>query len=60
MNYTVKTYAFELKHDGGHYFTRIQASSLKAAKQVVMAMEKCPARSIISAHRVEPTSKMGA
>lgn len=55
----MKTYAFELKHDGGHYFVRVQASSMRKAKELVMDMEKCPARSIVWAHIVEKVSLMG-
>lgn len=56
----MKTYAFELRHDGGHYFIRVQASSIKGAKSMVMKAEKCPARSIIWAHRVKEVTLMGA
>lgn len=56
----MKTYAFELAHDGGRYFVRVQASSMKEARRIVMDIEKCPERSIVWAHRVERTSLMGA
>lgn len=56
----LKTYAFELRHDGGHYFVRVQASSIKEAKKLVMSIETCPESAIEWAHRVAPTSKMGA
>lgn len=56
----MKTYAFELRHDGGRYFVRVQADSMKEAKAMVMKMEKCPARSIVWAHVVEPVTRMGA
>lgn len=55
----LKTYAFELAHDGGRYFVRVQASSMKEAKRLVMQMEKCPERAIEWAHVVKPTSLMG-
>lgn len=56
----MKTYAFELGHDGGCYFVRVQANSIKEAKCIVMDIEKCPARSILWAHVVEKVSLMGA
>lgn len=56
----MKIYALELHHDGGHYFVRVQAASMKEAKALVMDMEKCPSRSIVWCHVVEKVSLMGA
>lgn len=55
----MKTYAFELRHDGGRYFVRVQASSMQEAKRLVMHMEKCPARSIEWAHVVKKVTPGG-
>lgn len=53
----MKTYIFHVKHDGGtlvHF--QIRAASLEAGKRIVMDLEKCPERAIVS-WSIKPTKR---
>lgn len=52
----MKTYEFTLKHDGGTATVQVTASTLGAAKYIVLNSEKCPETAITS-WRVVPTAR---
>ena len=44
----MKFYEVKLKHDSGHITITVVAENKKAARELIMRVEKCPARSITS------------
>lgn len=53
----MKTYIVTTKHDNGEATFHIRAESMQQAKLIVMDLEKCPERAIVSIW-VRPSKKL--